>query len=37
MERIGNASHDDMQNLIYKSKDKSTTKATTAWMNVYHT
>ena len=37
MERFGNAYHDDIQNLMDKSKYKNTTKATGTWMNVYLT
>ena len=37
MERFGNASHDDIQKLIDKSKNKNMTKTTVTWMNVYHT
>ena len=37
MERFGNASHNDIQKLMNKSKNKNTTKATAKWMNVYHT
>ena len=36
MESFGNASHDDVQKLMDKSKNKNTTK-TTEFMNVYHT
>ena len=35
MESFGNGSHDDIQKLMDKSKNKSTTKATATWMNVY--
>ena len=34
MERFGNVSHDDIQKLMDKSKNKNTTKATATWMNV---
>ena len=37
MECFGNASHDDTQKLMDKSKNKNTTKATATWMNLYHT
>ena len=36
MERFGNASHDDIQKLMDKSKN-NTTNAKATWMNVYHT
>ena len=35
MERFGNASHDDIQNLMDMSKNKNTTKAARTWMNMY--
>ena len=34
MERFGNASHDDIQKPMDKSKNKNRTKATPTWMNV---
>ena len=37
MEHFRNASHDDIQKLTDKWKNKNTTKATATWMNVYHT
>ena len=37
MERFGNASHDDIQKLMDKSKNKKTTKAKATWMDMYHT
>ena len=37
MERFENTSHDDIQKLMDKSKNKNTTKATATWMNVYQT
>ena len=37
MERFGNASHDDIQKLMDKSKNKNTTNAMATWMNVCHT
>ena len=37
MESFGNASHDDIQKLVDKSKNENTTKASATWMNVYHT
>ena len=37
MERFGNVSHDDIQKLMDKLKNKNTTKATAMWMNLHHT
>ena len=37
MGRFGNASHDVIQKLMDKSKNKNTIKTRATWMNVYHT
>ena len=37
MKCFGNASQDDIQKLMAKSKNKNTTKLTATWRNVYHT
>ena len=37
MKCFGNASQDDIQKLMAKSKNKITTKVTATWRNVYHT
>ena len=37
MKRFRNASHDGIQKIMDKSKNKNTTKTTVTWMNLYHT
>ena len=37
MERFGNASHDDIRKFMDQSKNKNTTRAKAARVNVYHT